>query len=183
MSTPVKDHRLAVECPNCEQTLRVETGDTIEATVTAHDEQCPGQPVGRRSAMRRIDCPDCGRHLGDVGPNGDQGQIERLHALHTCTPKTPRPAKGPAMTAPIPPAAPPGQSACPPAQTLLTHPSKRIARQAAKVIAEHAKLAEAWKADAGNARIREQIATHEAEIKALRAKLRQPGPKPKATSS
>jgi cell division protein FtsB len=68
------------------------------------------------------------------------------------------------------PAAPAGQR--PTAQKLLEHPSKAIAKQAAKVIAEDAKLTTLWKADAQNAVIRAQIAAKEAELKALREQLR-----------
>lgn len=174
--------RLPVECPTCEQIIITETGRTIEAAVTAHDLRCPGTPPPATNRADRIECGDCGRHLGDVGHSGHGDtalQISRLFDLHTCPPqRTGRPTT---MTAPIPVKAPPGEGACPPAQQLLTHPSKRVARQAAKVLAETSKLAEAWKADAGNAQIRAQIAAKEAEIKALRAKLQQPGPKPKAS--
>lgn len=173
--------RLPVECPACEQTIITGPGQTIEAAVTVHDRVCPDAPLPARNKARRIECPDCGKHLGDVnsaGPGDATLQTERLHSLHTCPPR--RTGRPTTMTAPIPVKAPPGEGACPPAQLLLTHHSKRVARQAAKVLAETSKLAEAWKADAGNAQIRAQIAAKEAEIKALRAKLLQPGTKPKA---
>jgi cell division protein FtsB len=76
------------------------------------------------------------------------------------------------VTAPATTAAPAPAGQRPPAQKLLEHPVKAIAKQAAKVLAEDAKLTTLWKADAQNAGIRAQIAAKEAEIKALREQLR-----------
>lgn len=188
------DDLLQIECPACEQTILTDSGRTIDAAVAAHDTTCPGEPAWAPTRPSRIDCGDCGRHLGDVGhdPASAQLQRDRLFALHTCAPKPTRTPRRPQMTTTTTPP-PPGDTAllgrldprvskaCPDPRQLLTHPSKRIARQAAKVLAEEAKLVAAWKEDGTNARIREAIAAKEAEIKALRAQLRVPGPKPKAS--
>ena len=60
----------------------------------------------------------------------------------------------------------------PSAQELLTHPDKRVARQAAKVLAEEAKLVEAWRADQGKAELRAKRDRLKAQLAKIEAELR-----------
>lgn len=116
----------------------------------------------------QVFCPDCDALLAEnIGTNGRDRAIAALRAQHTCpTPKIPsipvtRPEETTVTSTPIPSA-----------QDLLTHPDKRVARQAAKVIAEQAKLVEAWKADQGRAELRAKRDRLKAQLAKIEAELR-----------
>ncbi len=173
---------LTITCPDCDEDFTATGSADIQTASDAHAAACPQHPT-RRSNSSPITCPDCGKVLAEIGKavTNPAEQIARAHALHTCHDRTRRTP----MTTP-PGDGPPRR---PVAQQLLTHPTKAVARQAAKVVAEEAKLTEAWRADLTNAKLRSEIAAKEAaiaaeldELKKMKAALRgsTTGPTPPA---
>lgn len=163
---------LTITCPDCDGEFTATGGADIQTATDAHAAHCPGHPQ-RRSASDTVRCPDCGKVLAEIGKavTNPAEQIARAHALHTCHDRTRRTP----MTTP-PGDGPPRR---PVAQQLLTHPTKAVARQAAKVCEEEAKLTDLWRADIDHAKIRQAIAAKEAliaaelaQVKKLKAQLR-----------
>jgi hypothetical protein len=161
---------LAITCPHCDEDFFATDSADIEPATTRHATVCPHKPV-RRRGTDRITCPDCGKALADIGKGTDNYEEQAVTALnlHTCRPHPRR------TTMPITDE-PPRR---PTAQLLLTHPAKAVARQAAKVMEEEAKLTAAWRADLDTAKIRDEIAAKEAAIakevallKKMKAQLR-----------
>ena len=117
------------------------------------------------------DCPDCGTPV--IHDPTTEESVQRMawvnHRRYCRMSRPTPPQRRTVMTEPTP------VNRRPSARELAEHDDKRIARQAEKVIAEEKKLTELWKADAGKAELRAEIARLEAELKAKKDALRSGG--------
>jgi hypothetical protein len=113
-----------------------------------------------------VECPDCGRALG----NGDPFAAVKAHQPH-CTATQPR---GKIMTA-QPLHAVPAQPAAPKRphpRELVDHSDKRIARAAQKVVDAVDALDEVWRDNAAKAELREKRDKLKRELAKVEAELR-----------
>ena len=132
---------LPIACPNCDETFHAPDGFSIDQAVDAHDRECPGR-LSVKPRTRPISCPDCGKHLAEIGVNARNAveQERRAKNLHAKFCPGKRPAPPNTGRKHLPPASPAGDDEQPrledpPPPRSCTSPTTRYTAAVAMAVA------------------------------------------------